>query len=85
MMITIILILITVAIVSLFSVQNAGPVVVSFLVWRFEASLAIVIVLCMLAGISIGVVIASLARRKTVRERKIQDKPEDVKEIETEK
>ena len=82
-MITILLVLIIIAIVALFSAQNAEPVVVSFLTWRFEASLPIIIVLCMLIGISIGMIITSLFRRKRVRERKIQDTPEDVKEIKT--
>jgi uncharacterized integral membrane protein len=38
----------------LFSVQNAAPVVVSFLSWKLEASLAVIIVLSVLIGILIG-------------------------------
>jgi len=34
----------------MFSVQNAAPVAISFLFWRFDASLAIVIFLSALAG-----------------------------------
>lgn len=36
--------------VAMFSVQNAAPVAISFLFWRFDASLAIVIFLSALAG-----------------------------------
>jgi len=71
-MITIIFILIIIAIVALFSAQNAATVSVSFLTWKFEASLAIVIVLCVFIGIIIGVIISFLLRRKKVTERKIK-------------
>ena len=70
-MITIIFTLIIIAIVALFSAQNAATVSVSFLTWKFEASLAIVIVLCVFIGIIIGVIISFLLRRKKVTERKI--------------
>ncbi|MBI5100406.1 MAG: LapA family protein [Nitrospirae bacterium] len=46
----------------MFSVQNAAPVIVSFLFWKFEASIAIVIFLSVLSGIIIGAVITSLLR-----------------------
>ena len=71
-MITIIFTLIIIAIVALFSAQNAATVSVSFLTWKFEASLAIVIVLCVFIGIIIGVIISFLLRRKKVTERKIK-------------
>ena len=71
-MITIIFVLIIIAIVALFSAQNAATVSVSFLTWKFEASLAIVIVLCVFIGIIIGVIISFLLRRKKVTERKIK-------------
>ena len=70
-MITIIFVLIIIAIVALFSAQNAATVSVSFLTWKFEESLAIVIVLCVFIGIIIGVIISFLLRRKKVTERKI--------------
>ncbi len=47
----IVLLLVIVALVTIFSVQNASPVAVSLLFWRFEASLAIVIFLSVLTGI----------------------------------
>ncbi len=61
-MIMIVLILIIIAIVTIFSVQNATPVAISLLFWRFEASLAIVIFLSVLSGVIIGVVGTSLLR-----------------------
>lgn len=63
-MATIILLLIIVAIVAIFSVQNAMPVAITFLFWKFEASLAIVIFLSVLAGMIVGAIIVSLLRIK---------------------
>lgn len=63
-MTTLIIVLIIVAIVTVFSVQNAIPVVISFLFWNFEASLAIVLFLCVLSGVVIGISAASLFRKK---------------------
>ena len=63
-MITPIVVVIIVALVTIFSVQNASPVVMSFLFWKFEASLAIVIFLCLLSGVVIGAIIASLVLAK---------------------
>lgn len=63
-MATIILLLIIVAVVAIFSVQNAMPVAIAFLFWKFEASLAIVIFLSVLAGIIAGAIIVSLLRIK---------------------
>ncbi len=56
-MITIVLLLVIIAAVTIFSVQNAAPVAVTFLFWRFEASLAIVIFLSVLTGILIAAII----------------------------
>ena len=63
-MATIILLLIIVAVVATFSVQNAMPVAITFLFWKFEASLAIVIFLSVLAGMIVGAIIVSLLRIK---------------------
>lgn len=52
----IVLLLGIVAVVTIFSVQNASPVAVSFLFWRFDASLAIVIFLSVLSGIFMAVI-----------------------------
>jgi putative membrane protein len=49
-MIAVVFALILLAGVAAFAAQNAAPVVISFLFWKFEASLAIVIFLSLLAG-----------------------------------
>lgn len=51
-----ILALLIIAVVAVFSAQNALPVSIVFLFWKFQASLAIVIFLSVL----IGAVIASI-------------------------
>jgi uncharacterized integral membrane protein len=56
--------LIIITLVTVFSVQNAIPVVISFLFWKFEASLAIILFLSVLAFVVIGVSAASLFRMK---------------------
>lgn len=56
--------------VTIFSVQNASPVAISFLFWKFEASLAIVIFLCLLCGAMIGVVLMYLFRPGTKQVKK---------------
>ncbi len=63
-MIILISVLLIIAVVTVFSVQNAIPVVISFLFWKFEASLAIVLFLSVSAGVVIGVIAASLFRMK---------------------
>lgn len=52
-MIIMVLVLIIVTVVTIFSVQNASPVSISFFFWQFEASLAIIIFLSLLAGATI--------------------------------
>lgn len=63
-MITLIIVLIIITVVTVFSVQNATPVAISFLFWKFEASLAIVLFLSVLAGVGIGIIGASLLRMR---------------------
>ncbi|HOJ71789.1 MAG TPA: LapA family protein [Syntrophorhabdaceae bacterium] len=53
-MATFIVFIIVVLLVTIFSIQNSMVVGISFLFWRFEASLAIVIFLSALAGIIIA-------------------------------
>lgn len=69
-MITRIILLIIIAVVTVFSVQNAIPVAISFLLWKFEASLAIVLFLSVLTGVVIGVSAAPLFRMKSSRKKK---------------
>ena len=74
-MLSLVVVIIMLAIVVLFTAQNAGPVAVSFFVWKFEASLAIVIALSLLSGMLVGMTALSLlrmrrsARRKSAPER----------------
>ena len=58
------------AVAVVFSVQNAGPVAVSFLSWRFEASLAIVIALSLLAGVIIGMALLTGIRMSRAARKK---------------
>jgi len=70
-MLSLIIVIITLAIVILFTAQNAGPVAVSFFVWKFEASLAIVIALSLLGGILVGMTALSLLRmRRSARKKR---------------
>lgn len=59
-----IIVIAVVSVIVLFSVQNASPVVVAFLSWRFEASLAVIILLCVLTGVLIGGALVSYWRLK---------------------
>lgn len=68
-MIKLIVLLMIITVVTVFSVQNAIPVVISFFFWKFEASLAIVLFLSVLAGVVIGVSAASLFRMKLSRKK----------------
>lgn len=70
-MINIIIAIIIILIVSIFSVQNASPVAISFLFWQFQASLAIIIFLCALSGIIVGAVLTLLFRIKRKRKTKL--------------
>lgn len=64
-MTTILLLLIVIAGVAIFSVQNAVPVAITFLFWKFEASLAIVIFLSVLSGVIAGTIIVSLLKTRS--------------------
>jgi len=58
-------IIILLAIVTIFSVQNAAIVTISFILWKFEASLAIVIFLSVLLGvITGGIIVLSIRASK---------------------
>jgi len=68
---TLVLVVFLILVVVVFSVQNASPVAISFLFWRFDASLAIIVFLCVLIGLITGVIIMSWFRiRRSVREKK---------------
>lgn len=69
MVAALVVILITFAV--LFSVQNASPVALSFLVWHFEASLAIIVLLTLMTGMIIGMAILSWSQlRRAMRKKK---------------
>ena len=53
-----------IAVVTIFSVQNASPVAITLLFWHFQVSLAIVIFLSTLIGVIIGAIVFSVLRRK---------------------
>ena len=63
-MLTVILLLIVIALVAIFSVQNAMPITITFLFWKFEASLAIIIFLIALIGMIAGAIIVLLLKIK---------------------
>jgi uncharacterized integral membrane protein len=70
-MVSLIVVLLVVFLVALFSVQNASPVAISFLFWRFEASLAIVIFLSTLSGVVVTVIFySSRAVKKAISAKK---------------
>ena len=70
-MLSLIVVVVMVTVVVIFSVQNAEPVAVSFLSWHFEASLAVVIALCLLVGMIAGMTVLSLIRlRRSGRKKK---------------
>ncbi len=72
-MITLIIVLIAIAIVVIFSVQNAAPVAISFISWKLELSLALVVFLSVIIGIVIGGIAASLWRVKRFPKEKTRD------------
>ena len=74
-MATIIILLIVLFLVAIFSAQNAAPAAITFLFWRFEASLAIVIFLSALCGMVAGAIIISLIRFKPSAKKKESTKP----------
>lgn len=70
-MVTFILFVIIVLFVIFFSIQNAIPVTIYFLFWRFEASLAIVIFLAVIAGILIAFLFflwRKITKKDTIKE-----------------
>lgn len=71
-MTTIIIVVIIISVVTVFSVQNAVPVSIAFLFWRFDASLAIVIFLSVLSGGLTALVIGySLYLKRSYKKKKM--------------
>ena len=72
---TVILVIIIAVLVTVFSVQNAMPVSISFLAWQFGASLAIIALLFFLAGMITGAVMLFWIRvRRNIRKKRLEAK-----------
>jgi uncharacterized integral membrane protein len=55
------------AVVIIFALQNATPITVAFLIWRFEGSLALVLLLTFALGVVVGALISIPAIMKRRR------------------
>jgi uncharacterized integral membrane protein len=79
----VVLVLILIAVVAVFSVQNASLVSLTFLAWHFESSLALVVLLSLLIGMLVGMVFlwwtrmrqSSIERKETKPKEPDIDKP----------
>ncbi len=70
-MANVVIVLIIVALVAIVSIQNATPVTLTFLFWKVETSLFVVIILSILAGLLIAVVAVLSGRlKRLVKNRK---------------
>ena len=63
----VIVLLIVFIVAGIFSYQNAIPVTVKFVSWKFEASLSVIVLLSVLGGIIAGVIMTVLAKFKSHR------------------
>ncbi|HWR72654.1 MAG TPA: LapA family protein [Nitrospirota bacterium] len=70
------IVILLVAVVIVFSVQNAAPVAVTFLGWQTQASLAIIIFLAVATGAVLGVAVMSSWMIKRAVQAKKQKKAE---------
>jgi len=61
-----------IAIVAIFSVQNAAPVAITVLSWNFHVSLAIVVLFSTLFGMMIGIIVFSVLKRKISPKKKTE-------------
>ncbi|MEW6109496.1 MAG: LapA family protein [Nitrospirota bacterium] len=57
-------IVVIIAVLTIFLLQNSAPVAISFLFWKFEASLAIVLFLSVLGGVVIALLTVFSLRLK---------------------
>ena len=71
-MISIILAVAIIAVITVFSVQNAEPVTITFLSWTFQASLAIVIFLSVLSGVLLAAIMSLPGRVRRLRNKRNQ-------------
>ena len=63
---------IVIAAVVIFSVQNAAPVSVAFLTWKFSASLAVIVFLTFVIGIVVALLSGFALRLKNAARRRAQ-------------
>jgi uncharacterized integral membrane protein len=63
---------IVVAAVVIFSVQNAAPVSVAFLTWKFGASLAVIVFLAFVTGIVVALLFDLALRWRNAARRRAQ-------------
>jgi uncharacterized integral membrane protein len=61
-----------IAAVVIFSVQNAVPVSVTFLTWKFDASLAVIVFLAFVIGIAVIALFGLALRLKGAARRRAQ-------------
>ncbi len=66
--------------IALFAIQNAASVTVKFMFWQFQSSLAVVIILAMLAGMLLVFLLSIPGRFK--RRKELYDKQKKIKELE---
>jgi len=69
-MANVVILLVIVAVVAIIAVQNATPVVIAFLFWKFETNLAVVIFLSLLAGLLMAAAIVLSGYMKRYFKRK---------------
>jgi len=73
---SLVLLVILIVLITVFSVQNAEVVPISFVLWHGEISLAILMILTFLFGVIVGAIYLLYATRK--RKNKIPDNIGDV-------
>ncbi len=66
--------------IAVFAIQNAAAVTVKFLLWQFESSLAVLIILAMLAGMLLVFLISLPGRIK--RRKELYDRDKKIRELE---
>ncbi len=66
--------------VAIFAIQNAAAVTVKFLLWEFQSSLAVLIIISMLAGMLLVFLLSIPGRIK--RRKELYDKQKKIRELE---
>jgi len=66
--------------VAVFAIQNSAAVTVKFLLWQFESSLAVLIILAMLSGMLLVFLLSIPGRLK--RRKELHDRDKRIRELE---